>query len=66
MKIRKSNERVLAGVCGGMARQLGVSSLVVRAVVTLATVITGFLPGMIVYTVLTLIMAPAPPPSATQ
>lgn len=66
MKIQKSNERVLAGVCGGIARQLGVSSIAVRAVVTVATVITAFLPGMIIYTVLALTMAPASPPSATQ
>ncbi|KAA9085310.1 PspC domain-containing protein [Microbacterium radiodurans] len=35
---RAKNDRLIAGVCGGVARQLGVSATAVR----IATVVAGF------------------------
>jgi phage shock protein C len=40
------------GVCAGLARFLGVDPTWVRVVVALATVATGFFPGLVVYLIM--------------
>jgi phage shock protein PspC (stress-responsive transcriptional regulator) len=44
---RSSSDRWLAGICGGLATQLGWSSGRVRLVWVLATVFTGFAGGLV-------------------
>ena len=60
MKACRSNqEKVVAGVCGGLADHLGWSAFRMRMVWVLATVFTAFAGG-IVYLVLWYLMPKAP------
>lgn len=61
MKItRSSTNRMLAGVCGGLAEHLGWSPFRMRLVWVLATVFTAFA-GVIAYVALWYLMPKAPP-----
>ena len=61
MKVcRSQNDRVIAGVCGGMAEHLGGSPFRVRVVWVLATIFTAFA-GVILYFALWFLMPKAPP-----
>jgi phage shock protein C len=64
MKVcRSQNDRVIAGVCGGLAEHLGWSPFRMRVVWVLATIFTAFA-GVIVYFALWFLMpkaSPAPP-----
>ena len=59
---RTSDDRRIAGVCGGLAKYLGWGSTRVRIIWVLATLFTAFA-GVIVYLVLWFLMPkePAPP-----
>ncbi|HXR05134.1 MAG TPA: PspC domain-containing protein [Verrucomicrobiae bacterium] len=61
---RSQNDRVLAGVCGGLAKHLGWSPFRLRVVWVLATIFTAFA-GVILYLALWFLMpmAPLPPPT---
>ena len=50
-----SNNRMIGGVCGGLAEWLGWDPTLVRILYTLATIFTAF-SGVIVYLVLWIIM----------
>ncbi|MFZ1074419.1 MAG: PspC domain-containing protein [Verrucomicrobiia bacterium] len=64
MKIcRSQNNRVIAGVCGGLAKHLGWSPARLRVVWVLATIFTAFA-GVIVYFVLWFLMPKVPPAPA--
>lgn len=65
----RSRDRMLGGVCGGIALQLGWPPDRLRVVWAILTFITGVLPGIVVYVALWFVMpeaeaAPvaAPPP----
>jgi phage shock protein PspC (stress-responsive transcriptional regulator) len=61
MKLHRSqNDRMIAGVCGGMAEYLGWPAGRVRLVWTFATIFTAFA-GVIVYLVLWFLMPKADP-----
>jgi phage shock protein C len=47
---------MLAGVCGGLAKYLGMDSTVVRVVYVLASVLTAAFPGILVYVIFWLIV----------
>ncbi len=49
---RSSTDRIWAGVCGGAGRYIGVDPTIVRVAVAVATVFTGFLPGLALYLIL--------------
>ncbi|PJK01102.1 stress-responsive transcriptional regulator [Lysobacteraceae bacterium NML91-0213] len=53
---RSINDRVLAGVLGGIARRMGWNSTAVRLGYILLSVISAAFPGIIVYLVLWLVM----------
>ncbi len=60
MKVCRSNtDRMLAGVCGGLAEHLGWSASRLRVVWVLATVVTAFA-GVVVYLALWYLMPEAP------
>ena len=60
MKIcRSQNDKVIAGVCGGLAEHVGWSPFRVRLVWVLATVFTAFA-GVIVYLALWYLMPEEP------
>lgn len=54
-KLTRSNDRMLAGVCAGLAEYFGFETTMVRIVYTLLTVFTAF-SGVIVYLILMIIM----------
>ena len=60
--LRSPTNRILAGVCGGLAEYLGWSPFRVRLVWILATIFTAFA-GVIVYLALWFLMPKAPLPA---
>jgi phage shock protein C len=58
-KLRRSKkERIIAGVCGGLAEYFGVDVTLVRIAFVLAFILFGI--GIIPYAVLWLVMPPKP------
>jgi phage shock protein PspC (stress-responsive transcriptional regulator) len=53
---RSRDNRVLAGVCGGIAEWLGWDPTLVRILYVLLSVISAAFPGIIVYLVLWVVM----------
>lgn len=53
---RNPNDRVIAGVCGGIARWLGWDSTAVRILYVLLSIMSAAFPGTIVYIILWLVM----------
>jgi len=58
-ELRRSNDRMIAGVCGGIAERYGWPSTRVRIIYVLASILSAAFPGTIVYLVLWFLM-PAP------
>ena len=65
---RSRSERMIAGVCGGMGKYLGIDTTVIRLLFALLAIFTGVVPGLILYLVLMFIIPdeplespPAPP-----
>jgi phage shock protein C len=56
---RSTQDKVIAGVCGGLAEHLGWSTFRMRVVWVLATVFTAFA-GLVVYLALWYLMPKAP------
>lgn len=57
MALRKStSDKVLAGVCGGLAANWEVDSTLVRVLFVVGTLLSGFVPGLLAYLVLALVM----------
>lgn len=54
-KLTRSNNRMLAGVCAGLAEYFGWDVTAVRLIYALATIFTVF-SGVIIYAVLWLVM----------
>ena len=48
---RSSSDRMIAGVCGGLAQYLEVDSTIIRLVAALVTFMTGIFPVGLVYIV---------------
>ena len=56
MKIRRSRDKVIAGVCGGLAEHFGWSPGRMRFVYVLVSVLSAAFPGTLVYIVLWFLM----------
>ena len=54
--LRSKNDRVLAGVCGGIAEWLGWSSTAVRILYVVGSIVSVAFPGILAYLVLWLVM----------
>ncbi len=54
--IRSSTDRMVFGVCGGMAAYLGVNLALLRVSVALATLFTGVLPGLVTYMICVIVI----------
>lgn len=54
-RMTKSSNKVIAGVCGGIAEYLGLDYTLTRLIYTLLTIFTAFA-GVIIYIVLWIIM----------
>jgi phage shock protein PspC (stress-responsive transcriptional regulator) len=53
---RSINDRVLAGVMGGIARRFGWSSTLVRVLYVIGSIVSVAFPGILVYLVLWLVI----------
>lgn len=53
---RSQNDRMVAGVIGGIGEYFNVDSNLLRIIWVIVTVFTGFLPGIIAYLLLWLIL----------
>ena len=53
---RSRNDRMIAGVCGGIARRLGWNSTLVRVLFVIVSIISAAFPGLLVYLALWLLM----------
>jgi phage shock protein C len=53
---RSKSDRMIAGVCGGLARWLGWNSTAVRILYVLISIFSVAFPGIIVYIILALAM----------
>jgi len=58
--VRSRHDRIIAGVCGGIADNLGWSPTKVRALYVLVSILSAGFPGTIVYIILWLLMPNAP------
>ncbi len=55
-ELRRSNNKIFAGVCGGLAERYGWAAGRVRLVYLLVSVLSAAFPGTIVYLVLWFVM----------
>lgn len=53
---RSSSDRMIGGVCGGLARWLGWSSTLVRVAYVVVSILSAAFPGLLVYIVLWILM----------
>jgi phage shock protein C len=53
---RSINDRVLAGVIGGIARRYGWNSTLLRAIYVVVSVLSAAFPGILVYLILWLVV----------
>lgn len=55
-KLRRSNDRIIAGVCGGIAERFGWPANRVRVVYVILSIVSAAFPGTLVYLVLWFLM----------
>ena len=60
-KLTRSNDKMIAGVCAGLAEYFGLDVTLVRVLYVLVSILSAAFPGIIVYIVLMFLM---PPPEA--
>ncbi|HEX8523280.1 MAG TPA: PspC domain-containing protein [Tepidisphaeraceae bacterium] len=53
---RSSRERIIGGVCGGIAKWIGWDATLVRVLFVLISVFSAAFPGILVYIILLLVM----------
>ncbi len=63
---RSRDNRVFAGVVGGLAERLDVNPTMLRWFTAFATVMTGFVPGIFLYLILWAITSPYPSDTAMR
>ena len=54
--LRSRSDRMIAGVCGGLAKTLGWSSLSVRILYVVVSVLSAAFPGILAYVILWVVM----------
>jgi phage shock protein C len=59
---RSRTDRMVAGVCGGLAEYFGIDPVIVR-IVAFILLLPGGLPGLIPYVILWIVVPEAPEPS---
>jgi phage shock protein C len=55
-KLHRSSNRILAGVCGGIAEYLNVDHTVVRVLYAALSLFTAGFPGLLLYIILIFLM----------
>ena len=51
-QLKKSNDRVIAGVCGGIAEYFGLDYTLVRVAYALISILSAAFPGFLIYIIL--------------
>ena len=59
-KLTRSSNKILAGVCGGIAEYFDVDPTLIRVIYAILAVFTTGFPGLLLYLILMLIMPAAP------
>lgn len=59
---RSDENKVFAGILGGFGDYFGVDPALLRAAFLLVAVFTGFLPGIVAYILMTLVVPSSPDP----
>lgn len=54
--VRTRSEKIIAGVCGGIAQYLGWDPAIVRLLYVLVSIFSAAFPGIIVYIILWIVM----------
>ena len=54
--VRSSSDRMIAGVCGGLAEYFGVDPTLVRVGYVLVSILSAGFPGVLVYIILAVLM----------
>ena len=54
--LRSRDDKVIAGICGGIAKSLGWNPTSVRVLYVLVSVLSAGFPGMLVYVILWIVM----------
>lgn len=54
--LRSRHDKMIAGVCGGLARALGWSPTTVRILYVIVSVLSAAFPGILVYVILWIVM----------
>jgi phage shock protein C len=54
--LRSRHDRMIAGVCGGLAQALGWSSTAVRILYVIVSIMSAAFPGTLAYIILWLVM----------
>lgn len=62
-RLRKSNDRIIAGVCGGLAQWFGWPANRTRLAYVVLSVLSAAFPGILVYLILWIAMPAADPPA---
>jgi phage shock protein C len=58
--LRSRDDKMIAGVCGGIAKALGWDSTVVRILYVIVSILSAAFPGTIAYLVLWMVMPKEP------
>lgn len=58
--MRARDDRMIAGVCGGIAKQAGWDPTLVRVLYILISIFSAAFPGLIVYLILWIVMPEEP------
>ena len=58
-KLKKSQNKMIAGVCAGIGEYMGIDPTVIRVVYALLAVFSAGFPGLLLYLILCLIMPAA-------
>ena len=53
---RSRSDRIIAGVCGGLAKTLGWNATLVRILYVLVSILSAAFPGILVYIILWIVM----------
>ena len=59
-KLTRSTNKVIAGVCGGLAEYFDLDPTLIRVAYVVATAVMACFPGILVYIIMMLIMPQAP------
>lgn len=58
MSLKRSHNKMIAGVCAGIAEWLGWDPTIVRVCYVLLSVLSAAFPGILVYIILWIVMPP--------